>query len=60
VVNYVKTDSVEKLVEDLKKGATITKETVIADSAFRLPQCPGDVNIITNIIQWSGRTKTRI
>ena len=50
MVNYVKTDSVEKLVEDLKKGASITKETVIADSTFYLPRCPGGVNIVTNII----------
>ncbi|KAG0637707.1 putative SUMO ligase SizA [Tuber brumale] len=31
VVNYVKTDSVEELVEHLRTGASITKETVIAD-----------------------------
>lgn len=60
MVNYVKTDSVEKLVEHLRNGASITKETVIADSRFHPPRCPGDVNIITNIIQWSRRTKTRI
>ncbi|CUS11220.1 unnamed protein product [Tuber aestivum] len=31
VVNYVKTDSVEQLVERLRSGSSITKETVIAD-----------------------------
>ncbi|PWW80348.1 hypothetical protein C7212DRAFT_171476 [Tuber magnatum] len=31
VVNYVKTDSVEHLVEHLRSGASIAKETVIAD-----------------------------
>ncbi|RPB05779.1 hypothetical protein L873DRAFT_1825051 [Choiromyces venosus 120613-1] len=31
VVNYVKTESVEKLVEHLRNGASITKETVVAD-----------------------------
>lgn len=60
VVNLVKQESVDSLVEKLRVGPFISKETVIDDSELSLYPSTAIPPLTRLLLQWSKRVRIRI